>query len=159
MSSSKNSLRHLSTSERHETPQPLVNECNDVPLTMNDWQNAMQANNDQQFDDMLKLAKKSQTKANKKKKIGNSTSAIQANVQTLAANMLAQNTNKAKAMPIISDGSDALNQPTFDLTSGGHAVDIDLQMKAMQQHLQKQPNLVEMYEKGTHESGFDRTRR
>ena len=131
---------------RYDAPEPLMSNDNDVPLTMNDWQNAMQTNNEQQLDDTLKLVKKKRGKS-KKKTVGNSTSAIQANVHTLAANMLAENTKKSKVAPHAVSGNDDLSQQSLDPNDGISGVNIDLQMKAMQQHLQKQPNLVEMYEK------------
>ena len=129
------------STERHDASEPPMSNQNDVPLTVNDWQNAMRTNNEQQFDDMLKLATKKREQS-KKKTVGKSNSAVQTNVQTLAANMLAQNTKNPKVTPHTVGGSDSLSP-----NDGIPGIDIDLQMKAMQQHLQKQPNLVEMYEK------------
>jgi hypothetical protein len=98
---------------------------------MDVWQNAMQKNNEQQIEDIIKLAKH---KPKTKQKKGKDRSNIQTNV--LANTMLAQNTNKPKVTPTSDSERD-----------GSQQIDIDFQMKAMQEHLKKQPNLIDMYEK------------
>jgi hypothetical protein len=127
-------IEHNQTSE-----SPVINNDN-LPLTMDDWQNAMQKSNDQQIKDLIKLAKHKPKTGPKKENVTNSSSTMQTRIQNLASSMLAQNTNKAKITPT---GTNDLSE---DDTDRSQQINIDFQIKTMHEHLKKQPNLMDMYE-------------
>ncbi|CAF4645213.1 unnamed protein product, partial [Rotaria sp. Silwood2] len=131
--------------ELNTTTEPTVTSNDDIPLKMDDWENAMQKTDDQQLEDIMKITKHKTKNKSKKRKVHNSGSSIQTNVGNLASAMLAQNTNKMKASPA-SDTTGTGDIPVDD-TDGSQQVDIDLKMMAMHEHLRKQPNLIDMYEK------------
>ncbi|CAF4310596.1 unnamed protein product, partial [Rotaria sp. Silwood2] len=131
--------------ELNTTTEPTVTSNDDIPLTMDDWENAMQKTDDQQLEDIMKITKHKTKNKSKKRKVHNSGSSIQTNVGNLASAMLAQNTNKMKASSA-SDTTGTGDIPVDD-TDGSQQVDIDLKMMAMHEHLRKQPNLIDMYEK------------
>jgi hypothetical protein len=66
----------------------------------------------------------------------------------LASNLLAQNSNNMSASSTSGTPNvhDSASLPTGDAGAGLQAIDLDLQQKAMQEHLKKKPNLIDMYE-------------
>ncbi|CAF4820506.1 unnamed protein product, partial [Rotaria sp. Silwood1] len=124
---------------------PVINNNDDAPITFDDWESAIRTSNNEQLQDTLKLAKKKQEKKLKTKKKQLVNSNFQTNVQNLATGMLDQNTNKTEVTSI-SSGTTQSDISPVDM-SLNQEISIDLQMKAMHEHLQKQPNLIEMYEK------------
>ncbi|CAF3456667.1 unnamed protein product [Rotaria socialis] len=123
----------------------VTNTDDDTPLSFDDWENATGAQSDQQIEDALKLEKKRKEMKSKKMSKLTSNQGLRANVQNLASGMLNQNTNTMKAIPA-SGGAAQSDIIPMD-ASDNQEINIDLGMKAMQEHLQKQPNLIEMYEK------------
>ncbi|UJR07196.1 hypothetical protein I4U23_011484 [Adineta vaga] len=134
---------------QNSTSMPLINmnENNDPSISFDDWQNAMATSTDQQIADAMKLAKKIQHVKSKKTNRSSGSSNLQTSISNLANNMLQQNTGK---MNIISSSGGTMSTdmlPSDMDSSSMQGISVDLQMKAMQEHLQKQPNLVDMYEK------------
>ena len=117
----------------------------DAPMSYNDWASSIEINNDQHMKDALKLEKKRNEMNIKRKNKLSPGADLRTTVHKLASDILDQNTNPTKGMPAgnVSDVGETLSGDTGDTQE----ISIDLEMKAMQEHLQKQPNLIEMYEK------------
>ncbi|CAF1312641.1 unnamed protein product, partial [Rotaria sordida] len=117
----------------------------DTPLTLEDWRATTQNESPEKIKDILELSKlKSKSKSNKRKMGGDSKKNLLSNIEKLAKETSSQSLTKVNVSTTshTNDGK----QNTWNDIDGSIDFNIDLQMKAMQEQLKKQPNLLELYE-------------
>ena len=139
------SSRINSSTQSIDVPTKMIENSDPrAPISFEDWKNAMGINPNQQIDN--KNMKKQEIKS---KKLNQQIlyRNLETSVRNFVNSMSDQNLNNNNTLPMSSqiDQSDFIS----DYSTSAQEVSINLQMKAMQQHLQKQPNLMEMYEKAT----------
>ncbi|CAF3836916.1 unnamed protein product [Rotaria sp. Silwood1] len=129
----------LSTSEN----QSQTTKNDDTPLTLEDWRATTRNESSEQAKDILELSK-SKPKSNKRKTGGDSKKNLLSNIENLAKETSSQSFTKVN-VSTTSHSSDGKQSVWNDIDTSIE-FNIDLQMKAMQEQLKKQPNLLELYE-------------
>ncbi|CAF4364696.1 unnamed protein product, partial [Rotaria sp. Silwood2] len=136
---------NVSKSPTTSENQTQTTKNDDTPLTLEDWQATTRNENSEQAKDMLELSKsKSKSKSNTRKTGGGSKKTFLSKIENLAKEISSQSLTKVNVSTTshTNDGK----QSTWNDIDGSVDFNIDLQMKAMQEQLKKQPNLLELYE-------------
>ncbi|CAF4351995.1 unnamed protein product, partial [Rotaria sp. Silwood2] len=115
----------------------------DIPLTFEDWQSTTRNENSEQVKDALELSKSKQ-KSNKRKTASDTRKNLLSNIENLAKEASSQSVTKID-VSTTNHANDGIRS-TWNETDRSVDFNIDLQMKAMQEQLKKQQNLLELYE-------------
>ncbi|CAF4918941.1 unnamed protein product [Rotaria sp. Silwood1] len=134
---------NLSTSLSTSENQSQTTKNDDTPLTLEDWRATTRNESSEQTKDILELSK-SKPKSNKRKTGGDSKKNLLSNIENLAKETSSQSFTKVN-VSTTSHSSDGKQNIWNDIDTSIE-FNIDLQMKAMQEQLKKQPNLLELYE-------------